>query len=52
MEEQNKIEIYQSDDKQTIVEVTFEEETIWLTQAQMAELFDRDRKTRLCCRIM
>jgi hypothetical protein len=45
MEEQNKIEIYQSDDKQTIVEVKFEQETIWLSQKQMAELFDKDVRT-------
>ena len=32
MKEQNKIEIYQSNDKQTIVEVQFEEETVWLSQ--------------------
>ncbi len=45
MEEQNKIEIYQSKDKQTVVEVQFEQETVWLSQKQMAELFGRDRKT-------
>jgi len=45
MEEQNKIEIYQSDDKQTIVQVKFEQETIWLTQKQMAELFGKDVRT-------
>lgn len=27
------------------LEVTFEDETVWLSQAQMAELFDKDRKT-------
>jgi len=43
MGEQNKIEIYQSDDNQTEIKVQFEEETVWLTQAQMAELFDRNR---------
>jgi hypothetical protein len=45
MEEQNKIEIYQSNDNQTIVEVKFEQETIWLSQKQMAELFDKDVRT-------
>ncbi len=45
MEVQNKIEIYQSDDKQTIVEVKFEQETIWLTQKQMSELFEKDVRT-------
>ena len=45
MDKQNKIEIFQSEDNQTEIKVQFEEETVWLTQAQMAELFDRDRKT-------
>jgi death-on-curing family protein len=39
----NQIEIYQTKDKQTQVEVSFEEETVWLSQKQMAELFGRDR---------
>ncbi|MCK5847253.1 MAG: virulence protein RhuM/Fic/DOC family protein [Bacteroidales bacterium] len=43
MERQNKIEIFQSKDNQTEIKVQFEEETVWLTQAQMAELFDRNR---------
>ncbi len=43
MDEQNKIEIYKSPDNQTEIKVQFEEETVWLTQAQMAELFDRNR---------
>src|SRR6056297_499360 len=43
MEEQNKIEIYKSTDNQTEIKVQFEDETVWLTQAQMAELFDRNR---------
>ena len=45
MEEKNKIEIYQSKDNLTIVEVKFEEETVWLSQKQMAELFDKDSDT-------
>ncbi len=45
MEEQNKIEIYQSKDKQTVVEVKFEQETIWLSQKQMSELFNKDVRT-------
>jgi len=39
----NQIEIYQTKDKQTQVEVNFQEDTVWLTQKQMAELFGRDR---------
>ena len=34
------IEIYQSQDGQAQVEVRFEQETVWLSQAQMAQLFD------------
>ena len=39
----NKIIIYQSDDGKTQLDVTLENETVWLTQAQMAELFQKDR---------
>ncbi|MEO0788234.1 MAG: RhuM family protein [Bacteroidota bacterium] len=37
------IEIYQSEDEQIVLDVSFEQETVWLSQEQMAELFDRDR---------
>ena len=36
----NPIEIYQSADGQTQVEVCFDTDTVWLSQAQMAQLFD------------
>lgn len=36
----NPIEIYQSADGQTQVEVRFDTDTAWLSQAQMAQLFD------------
>ncbi|MCD8309333.1 MAG: virulence RhuM family protein [Clostridia bacterium] len=41
MEEKNKSEliIYQTEDGETKINVTLENETVWLTQAQMAELF-------------
>ena len=39
------IEIYQSDDSQTQIDVRLEQETLWLSQAQMAELFDKDVRT-------
>ena len=39
----NQIEIYQTKDKQTQVEVMFEEDTVWLSQSQLAKLFQRDR---------
>jgi len=39
----NKIEIYRTTDNQTEVKVQFDENTVWLNQAQMADLFERDR---------
>ncbi|WP_044469484.1 virulence protein RhuM/Fic/DOC family protein [Mannheimia massilioguelmaensis] len=36
----NKIEIYQSQDGSTQVAVQFDKDTVWLSQAQMAMLFD------------
>ncbi|MBQ6377710.1 MAG: virulence RhuM family protein [Prevotella sp.] len=39
--EQNQIVIYQTEDGQTQIDVRLENDTIWLTQAQMAELFER-----------
>lgn len=40
--EENQIVIYQTDDGQTAIDVRLENETVWLTQAQMAELFQKD----------
>lgn len=39
----NQIEIYTTRGNETAVEVRFDIETVWLNQAQMAELFDRNR---------
>ena len=39
----SNIEIYKSKDGETSVEVTFDEETVWLNQNQLSELFGRDR---------
>ena len=39
----NEIIIYQNDDGTTKIDVRMEDETVWLTQAQMSELFGRDR---------
>ena len=39
----NQIIIYQTDDDQTQIDVRLENETVWLTQAQMADLFQKDR---------
>ena len=41
--EENKIIIYQSEDGQTQIDVRLENDTVWLTQAQMAELFQKDQ---------
>jgi len=38
-----KIEIYRTADHQTEVKVQFDDNTVWLSQKQMAELFQRDR---------
>lgn len=38
-----EIIIYQSQDGLASIDVQLEEETVWLTQAQMVELFQRDR---------
>lgn len=40
-----QIEIYQTADGQTQIEVRLEQNTLWLSQAQMAELFDKDSDT-------
>ena len=37
------IEIYQAEDGQVQVDVRFDHETVWLSQAQMVELFGRDQ---------
>ena len=41
--EEEKIIIYQTEDGQTQIDVRLENETVWLTQVQMAELFETDR---------
>jgi len=42
---QSQIILYQTDDGQTKLQVTMEDETVWLTQDQMANLFDKGRTT-------
>jgi hypothetical protein len=41
----NKIIIYSTEDGKTEIEVNLENETAWLSQAQMAELFQKDVRT-------
>ncbi len=43
MDLNNQIIIYQTEDGQTQIDVRLENDTVWLTQAQMAELFETDR---------
>ena len=45
MNHQNPIEIYQAQDGTTQVEVRFENDTVWLSQVQMAMLFGKDIRT-------
>ena len=39
----NQIEIYQNKDNKTEIEVQFDNETFWLSQSQIGDLFERDR---------
>ena len=49
MSEKNKAEnlgdiiIYQTDDGETQIDVKFEDETVWLTQAQLCELYQTSK---------
>jgi len=45
MNNSSYIEIFQSDDGETEVSVRFDDETVWLSQKQMAQLFDKDSDT-------
>lgn len=42
--ENNQIVIYQTEDGQTCIDVRMENETVWLTQAQMVELFQTTKQ--------
>ena len=39
----SEIIIYQTDDGQTKIDVKFEDETVWLTQAQLCELYQTSK---------
>jgi|GEM_PF-4319635 len=43
MTEQNKSDIVIYDDGEIELNVSFKEETVWLTQSQLCELFGRDK---------
>ena len=47
MDLNNKIVIYQTADGQTAIDVRMDGDTVWLSQAQMAELFQTDRTSIL-----
>lgn len=36
--------LYQTEDGQTKIEVRLQDETVWLSQAQLCELFDKDKR--------
>ena len=44
MENTGEIVIYRTEDKETQIEVKFEQETVWLTQVQMAALLKQTRQ--------
>ena len=44
-ENTSHIILYQTPDGDTRIEVKLEDETVWLTQAQMAELFEKSKAT-------
>ena len=44
MKEDQKIVIYQTEDGQTQIDVRLEDDTVWLTQAQMVELFQTTKQ--------
>lgn len=39
----NEIEIYKTSDNKTEIEVRFDGETVWLSQMQMASLFNQTK---------
>lgn len=41
----SQILLYQTQDGATRIDVQLENETVWLTQAQMSELFQKDKRT-------
>jgi len=41
---ENRIEIYKIADQETQIEVRFEQDTVWLTQQQMASLFEQTKQ--------
>jgi len=44
-DQRGKIVIYQAKDGKTALEVKLQQETVWLSQAQMCDLFDKNKRT-------
>ena len=44
-EKRSEILIYQTEDGRTRIDVRLEDETVWLSQAQLCELFDKNKRT-------
>lgn len=45
MENNTEIVMYQTEDGKTKIDVHMENDTVWLSQDQMTELFQRDKST-------
>ena len=45
MNTDKQIEIYQANDGSTHINVQFEQDTVWLTQVQMGQLFEKNKRT-------
>lgn len=45
MEQESSIIIFQSEDGKTKIETRLFDETVWLTQAQLGELFQKSKST-------
>ena len=41
----NKVELFQSTDNQIEIQVSYNQESVWLNRQQMSVLFERDIKT-------
>ena len=44
MEKMNEIVLFETEDKAVTLSVPVEQETVWLTQAQMTELFNTSKQ--------
>ncbi|PCI58516.1 MAG: hypothetical protein COB35_13665 [Gammaproteobacteria bacterium] len=43
--DENSIEVYQADDGSLQLKVTLQDESVWLSQANMSQLFDKNKRT-------